>query len=138
MTEFTWGLIVGAGAGTVEGGLYGAGVSEEGERMEGAKQGAFWGSIMGAGLGPTLGWFTDAIAGKLSSKVGQKGDEMIDVIKSCLKDKSTYMARSKSARSVAERRWLELDANNDKYVELLRHPYKHPERKHINSLAENQ
>ena len=71
--------IVGAGAGTVEGGLYGAGVSEEGERIEGAKQGAFWGSIMGAGLGPTLGWFTDAIAGKLSSKVGQKGDEMVDV-----------------------------------------------------------
>jgi hypothetical protein len=71
--------IVGAGAGTIEGGLYGAGVAEEGERIEGAKEGAFWGSIMGAVLGPTLGWFTDAIAGKLSSKVGQKGDEMVDV-----------------------------------------------------------
>ena len=66
------------------------------------------------------------------------GDEMIDIIKSCLKDKSTYMARSKSARAVANKRWLELDVNNDKYVELLRHPYKHSERKHINSLAENQ
>ena len=55
--------VVGATAGTVEGGLYGAGVAQEGERIEGAKQGAFWGSIMGAGLGPTLGWFTDAIAG---------------------------------------------------------------------------
>ena len=71
--------VVGATAGTVEGGLYGAGVAEEGERIEGAKQGAFWGSIMGAGLGPTLGWFTDAIAGRLSSKVGQKGDEMVDL-----------------------------------------------------------
>ena len=71
--------IVGGGAGAVEGGLYGAGVAEEGGRMEGAQEGAFWGSVMGAGLGPTLGWFTDAIAGKLSSKVGQKGDEMVDV-----------------------------------------------------------
>ena len=71
--------VVGATAGTVEGGLYGAGVAQEGERIEGAKQGAFWGSIMGAGLGPTLGWFTDAIAGRLSSKVGQKGDEMVDL-----------------------------------------------------------
>ena len=71
--------IVGAGAGTVEGAAYGAGGSEEGERIEGAKEGAFWGSIMGTVLGPTLGWFTDAIAGKLSSKVGQKGDEMVDV-----------------------------------------------------------
>ncbi len=71
--------VVGATAGTVEGGLYGSGVAEEGERIEGAKQGAFWGSIMGAGLGPTLGWFADAIAGKLSSKVGQKGDEMVDI-----------------------------------------------------------
>ena len=71
--------IVGAGAGGVEGAAYGAGVAEEGERIEGAKEGAFWGSIMGTVLGPTLGWFTDAIAGKLSSKVGQKGDEMVDV-----------------------------------------------------------
>lgn len=66
------------------------------------------------------------------------GDEMIDIIKSCLKDKSTYMARSKSSRKVAEKRWLELDHNCDKYVELYRHPYKHPERKLINSLAANQ
>tara|TARA_R110000751_G_scaffold275319_1_gene376160 strand:+ start:912 stop:2135 length:1224 start_codon:yes stop_codon:yes gene_type:complete len=66
------------------------------------------------------------------------GDEMIDVIKSCMNDKSTYMARSKAARAVADKRWLELDSNNDKYVELLRHPFKHSERKHLNSLAENQ
>ena len=71
--------IVGAGAGGVEGGLYGAGVSEEGERLEGAQEGAFWGSIAGTVLGPTLGWFMDSIAGKLSTKVGQKGDEMVDV-----------------------------------------------------------
>ena len=71
--------IVGAGAGTVEGGLYGAGVSEEGERIEGAKQGAFWGSIAGSVLGPSMGWVLDTIAGKISSKVGQKGDSMIDL-----------------------------------------------------------
>lgn len=71
--------IIGAGAGTVEGGLYGAGVAKEGERMEGAGEGAFWGSIMGAGLGPTLGWFTDAIAGKFGKKAGQKGDNMVDI-----------------------------------------------------------
>ncbi len=71
--------IIGAGAGAVDGGLYGAGVAKEGERIEGAKEGAFWGSILGAGLGPTVGWFTDAIAGKLGSKVGQKGDNMVDI-----------------------------------------------------------
>ncbi len=66
------------------------------------------------------------------------GDEMIDIIKSTFKDRSTYMSRSKSARKVAEKRWLELDQNNDKYVELLRHPYGSPQRININSLAENR
>jgi len=66
------------------------------------------------------------------------GDEMIDVIKSCLKTKSTYMARSKAARAVAQTRWLESDENNDKYVELLRHPRGSAERKLINSLAANR
>jgi glycosyltransferase involved in cell wall biosynthesis len=66
------------------------------------------------------------------------GDEMIDLIKMCMKSRSGYMKMSDTARAVADTRWLELDDNNDKYVELYRHPYKHPERKLINSLAANQ
>ena len=66
------------------------------------------------------------------------GDEMIDRIKSCTKDRSTYMSISKQSRSVANKRWLEIDENNDKYAELYKLPYKDPKRKNINSLAANQ
>tara|TARA_R110002020_G_scaffold27694_4_gene89224 strand:+ start:611 stop:1834 length:1224 start_codon:yes stop_codon:yes gene_type:complete len=66
------------------------------------------------------------------------GDEMMDHIRYCLKNKNTYMQISKASRAVADKRWLELDSNIDKYVELYRHPYKHPERKLLNSLAANQ
>jgi O-antigen biosynthesis protein len=66
------------------------------------------------------------------------GAEMVDLIKMCMKSRAGYMKMSDAARAVADTRWLELDSNNDKYVELYRHPYMHPERKMINSLAANQ
>ena len=66
------------------------------------------------------------------------GDEMIDHIKTIHKYRDTYEKASLRARSVAAERWLELDCNADKYLELYTHPYKSSERKLINSLAENQ
>ena len=66
------------------------------------------------------------------------GDEMIDLIKYALKDRSEYMKISKTARAVADTRWLELDENIDKYAELYKLPRGHSERKNINSLAENK
>ena len=65
------------------------------------------------------------------------GDELIDQIRTTLKYQSKYMDASKAAREMADTRWLELDDNIDKYAELYKYPYKHPERKLINSLAEN-
>lgn len=66
------------------------------------------------------------------------GDDLIDQIKAVTKYKAKYMEHSDAARKVAEGRWLELDENIDKYAEMYKHPYKSPERKLINSLAENQ
>ena len=66
------------------------------------------------------------------------GDEMLDNIDYALKDEDRYMKLSKEARAVADKRWLELDQNLDKYVELYKYPRLHSERKNINSLAENQ
>jgi len=63
---------------------------------------------------------------------------MIDRIESCLRDEDTFMKISKESRAVAENRWLESSDNLDKYVELYNLPYKHADRKLINSLAENQ
>jgi len=66
------------------------------------------------------------------------GDEMIDRIKHCLRDEDTYMKISKESRAVADSRWLENPDNVGKFHEAYIHPYKSPERKLINSLAENQ
>lgn len=66
------------------------------------------------------------------------GSEMIDHIKQVCSRRDTYEKASKAARDVAETRWLELDDNIDKYLELYEHPYKDPKRKLLNSLAENQ
>ena len=66
------------------------------------------------------------------------GDELIDQIRRIVKSYSKYRKISQEARAVAEDRWLEHDHNIDKYMELYKHPYKSPERKLINSLAENQ
>lgn len=66
------------------------------------------------------------------------GDEMIDQISKTLKYNSDYMRTSKEARQVADKRWLELDCNIDKYVELYNHPFGDPQRKLLNSLDENK
>jgi hypothetical protein len=65
------------------------------------------------------------------------GDEMIDQIRATMKDKGTYMSISKAAKTVADGRWLELDCNIDKYVELYMYERGSEKRKHINLLAEN-
>jgi len=66
------------------------------------------------------------------------GDDLIDQIRKITKSFSAYKKYSREARDEANRRWLELDENIDKYGELYRHPYKSPERKFINSLEENK
>lgn len=66
------------------------------------------------------------------------GDEMIDQIKATLRYGNTYMEASDKARATADTRWLELDSNIDKYVELYCHKYGSSERKLINSLACNK
>ena len=66
------------------------------------------------------------------------GDELIDTIKTCTKNKNKYMEISKRARAVADKRWLELDTNCDKYVELYKYPRGDSKRKHINMLAANK
>ena len=66
------------------------------------------------------------------------GSEMVDLIDECLKDEDSYMKISKESREVAEKRWLESEDNLGKYVELYNLPYKHEDRKLINSLEENR
>ena len=66
------------------------------------------------------------------------GDEMVDQVRKTLKHQDRYMKISRQSRAVADKRWLELDQNIDKYVELYKHPYKDPQRKLLNSLAENK
>jgi hypothetical protein len=66
------------------------------------------------------------------------GDELIDQIKRLVGHKSPYMKHSDNARAIADTRWLELDENIDKYQQLYKYPYKHPERTLLNSLADNQ
>ena len=45
------GATVGGLAGATEGGIMGAGMAEEGERLQGAKSGALWGGVVGAPVG---------------------------------------------------------------------------------------
>tara|TARA_Y100000310_G_C20702883_1_gene831617 strand:+ start:8416 stop:9651 length:1236 start_codon:yes stop_codon:yes gene_type:complete len=66
------------------------------------------------------------------------GDELVDQLKRITKSFSAYKKYSEAGREVAESRWLEHDSNIDKYMELYKYPYKSPERKLINSLAENK
>jgi hypothetical protein len=66
------------------------------------------------------------------------GDEMLDQISTTLKHRSKYIEACKAGRAVADTRWLELDENIDKYMELYKYPYRDPERKFLNSLAENK
>ena len=61
------------------------------------------------------------------------GDDMLDHIKKLTRHKSTYMQACKDGRKVAEKRWLELDENNDKYVEMYRYPFMDPQRKLLNT-----
>jgi glycosyltransferase involved in cell wall biosynthesis len=62
------------------------------------------------------------------------GDEMVDQLDVILGKKGKYMNLSAKARKFADSRWLELDQNIDKYVELYTHPYGDPNRKLINKL----
>ena len=66
------------------------------------------------------------------------GDEMIDQIRTTLKHQDKYMTISKSARGIADNRWLENDNNADQYMELYKFPYKDSQRKRLNSLEQNQ
>ena len=62
------------------------------------------------------------------------GDEMIDQLDDILGKKGRYMNLSAKFRKIAEDRWLELDKNIDKYVELYTLPYGDPNRKLLNSI----
>ena len=66
------------------------------------------------------------------------GDEMVDQIKKLVGNYTKYREASKASYKVANTRWLESDANIDKYAELYTHPYKSPKRININSLEENR
>lgn len=66
------------------------------------------------------------------------GDELIDQIRRLVKSKPKYMDASLAGRKVANTRWLELDANIEKYRELYAYPYKSPERKHLNAIDANK
>jgi hypothetical protein len=66
------------------------------------------------------------------------GDEMVDQIKRLVGNYTKYREASKASYKVANTRWLESDANIDKYAELYTHPYKSPKRININSLEENR
>ena len=57
------------------------------------------------------------------------GDEMIDQLDDVLSDKTRYMKICRKARSYADTRWLENDANIDKYLELYTTEFKSPDRK---------
>ena len=62
---------------------------------------------------------------------------MIDVVKSVTSNYTKYRQASRDGRKVADGRWLELDENIDKYMEMYKYPYKDPNRKLLNSLAAN-
>jgi hypothetical protein len=66
------------------------------------------------------------------------GDEMVDQIKKLVGNYTKYREASKASYKVADTRWLESDANIDKYAELYTHPYKSPKRINLNSLEENR
>ena len=60
------------------------------------------------------------------------GPELIDQIKSLVKDRKKYIAESKRARRFGETRWLENNINF--YEELYKYPYGDPRRENINKL----
>jgi hypothetical protein len=62
------------------------------------------------------------------------GAEMIDQLDDILSKKGRYMNTSTKFRKIADDRWLELDKNIDKYVELYTLPYGDPNRKLLNAL----
>ncbi len=64
------------------------------------------------------------------------GDEMIDQLDEVLGKKGKYMNISSKFRKLVSDRWLELDTNIDKYLELYTLPYASPERKLLNSINE--
>lgn len=60
------------------------------------------------------------------------GDDLVDQIKSLVKDGKKYKAESKRARRFGETRWLE--NNISFYEELYKYPYGDPRRTNINKL----
>lgn len=64
----------------------------------------------------------------------KSGDEMVDQLDEILGKKGRYMNISAKHRKLVENRWLELDQNIDKYLELYTLPYGDPKRKLINSI----
>jgi hypothetical protein len=62
------------------------------------------------------------------------GDEMIDQLDEIVGKKGRYMNISTKFRKLVETRWLELDENIDKYVELYTLPYGSPDRKLLNTV----
>lgn len=62
------------------------------------------------------------------------GEEMIDQLDDILAKKGKYMNISAKFRKAADLRWLELDENIDKYVQLYTLPYGDPRRTLINPI----
>lgn len=59
------------------------------------------------------------------------GDEFIDVLKTTLKNQSTYVDQCKKARTFAEKFWLDDEKNLMKHHEIYFTPHKSPSRKYI-------
>ena len=62
------------------------------------------------------------------------GEDMVDQLKSLLKEKTSYMSHCRRANMSIQSRWLESPDNLDKYLELYTLPYADPNRKLLNRL----
>mgnify|MGYP003110659044 FL=1 len=66
------------------------------------------------------------------------GEEMIDQIKTVLKDERRFIKESVAGRNFAESRFLEKEENIGKFFENYNYPVNDPRRKFLNSLPENK
>jgi hypothetical protein len=66
------------------------------------------------------------------------GDEMIDQIKTVLKDERRFIKESVTGRNFAESRFLEKEENIGKFFESYMFPYGSPQRKFLNTLDINK
>lgn len=61
------------------------------------------------------------------------GDEMIDQIDACIRDKQTYITLARKHRAITQARWLE--DNIDEFAELYLYPYGDPRRVSLNNIT---